>query len=73
MVTDFVITKVGGRDERDLWYSHTDYDYRGNGLSVQVTRSPVYPGNCEKQYYDKRVLELNPTLNQTNAWSVEYN
>lgn len=73
MVTDFTITKVGGRDERGLWYSHTDYDYKGNGLNVQITRSPIYQGSCDKHYYDKQVLDLNPTLkNQVKSW-VEYN
>lgn len=62
MVTDFVITKVGGLDHFGYWYSHTDYDHQGNGLSVQITRSPVYQGSCNQHYYDKQVLALNPSL-----------
>lgn len=62
MVTDFVITKVGGRDDRGHWYSHTEYDHLGNGLNVQITRSPVYQGSCNQHYYDKQVLALNPSL-----------
>lgn len=62
MYTDMVITKLGGWDNKGPWYSHVEYDARGNGINVIPARSPKYTGRCEKHLYDKRVLELNPEL-----------